>query len=215
MISTDVRAIAQINSSIVNNSPLRGGAQEDVQEAFLFLINKVLGPAIMRLFQFRMKKTVSCTECRATIRSECIEDICFNIAPADIGVASLEEFLSQSIDVADGHFCAKCRRKTRKKICNSLLMVPEILCIYVPQLGARKQSINISKTIKFNSTANFLLKFKLIAAAQHHGNNDGGHYTAEVMRNGCIFHCDDSQITQIADFTRGANCSLLFYHYYE
>jgi ubiquitin carboxyl-terminal hydrolase 36/42 len=219
-------AISRINTAVVNQSPLRRGAQEDVQEAFLFLIKALAEPSVTRLFKFRIKKIIHCIECKTIIKDENVEEVCFNISPVDIGDASLNTFLTRSTDSADGHYCAKCARKTKKRINNLLLMVPEILCIYIPQIpGQQKKSINISKNLLFMTAESLgfdraakhdYMHYALVGAAAHHGHSsfDSGHYTADVMRASRVWHCNDSTVSIIKDFNiLSSSYNLLFYHY--
>ena len=105
-------------------------------------------------------------------------------------------------------------------------MVPEILCIYIPQIpGQQKKSINISKNLLFMTAESLgfdraakhdYMHYALVGAAAHHGHSsfDSGHYTADVMRASRVWHCNDSTVSIIKDFNiLSSSYNLLFYHY--
>ena len=210
----------------------RGREQQDALEFYLALVDQLFDEIkignFCKNFRGMLVTKTRCGRCQTTSTQK---DPFFVIPlPIDSG-NSLEEALRQfqSDETLEGHnsyACERCRAKTEASKALEFQELPEVLVFAFKRFRWTNQGRceKNGKYMKFPinnlivpCTGNSLgKKYDLMATVHHKGaSTDSGHYTAHVRRDNKWYHCDDSQVSEVADVGSAsvvaADTYLLFY----
>ena len=190
IINNDLIDISKILNLIKSNLNINN--QNDAQEAFIFLIEKI--PFLTNTCKGYINSEFKCKNC---LKSRYVKEKFFNLNLYEVSMEnSIYNYLKESEYNLECDYC-KCTSKTMatKKIQNigNLLIFNNIL----------KLNIEISIYINFN-----LDKYRLIGYIKHLGNLNYGHYIYYDFLNNLEF--DDTTIRKIKNHTLD-NIYLLIY----
>jgi len=185
-----------------------GFQQQDAHELLVYLVNdfcddkksKKISQLIKKLCFGKYKQYVYCKSCRNTsITYTEFFDINLQIPnKSNITLKDCfeEEFLKiDRLDDDNKYFCNTCQTKTvaNKKI--EIESVPDVLFISLKRFTNNNK---ISTPVKICHNINLEnKKLELVSTINHYGGCGGGHYTANVKKNGSWYNANDSSINNI------------------
>ena len=178
-------------------------------------------PDIWHLFNHRIKVNVIC-DC-SHVSSHYEENLSFDISQDLLDNDLNSILLNEKLYTDECHKCVKCNLKGAKLQTYNLVMVPEILVVSFKKFigfNGTNESIDSKKTTQFPSKLIFAaandsyFQYKLVSCVYHHGGINGGHYTADAIREDGWYHFDDMSFTKLsAEPKPTSDTYIIFYHY--
>jgi len=191
------------------NSRFSGYGQQDSNELITYLVNeftdekrdKDLSTLIKNSCFGKFNQYIYCTECKKINKKEfSFLDVILPIPePKESKTPDLEECFKkfakyELIDGDNAWNCPNCKKKVSAYKKMEIEAVPDVAIFTFSRFkGTQKNSttIEIYENIKLEDK-----NLKLIATVNHYGSTGGGHYVANVMRNGKWYLANDSNIKE-------------------
>ena len=189
----------QINSNI-KHCNFGNGNQECSSETFIRLIELLNSNNISVLFNNKQKITKVCPKCS----NESIEYSVSPIFNIFLIKSSKKEFengiINQTLPLI-GYKCNKCSTSI-DLVQYSLIVAPEIFVIHTNKCQYYPTKLNIDK-----------IEYLLVSVVNHTGNNYGGHYTTDSLRqkNTKYYNFNDNSFNSININNNNPLAFLLFY----
>lgn len=182
-----------LSNKIINDS-----GQQDSQEYFLLLLEKINIIEITNLFSFTIKKTILCN-CKHKV--EILETntifIIYN---------NLEQSVNKNLTLTDENYkCDNCKVKSKKLVETKLIKLPNILVISINKYNKKR---NVEIPLKLNINCNNKI-YKYIRVS--HINHLPGHYVAVSVRKNNYYLFNDMQISEATE--PNINTYVVFYHF--
>jgi len=190
------------------NNLFSGFQQQDAHELLIYLINefcdktnnKKISQLIQKMCFGQFNQYIYCKNCKNTSKTQYTYfDINLQIPEkSNITLKDCfeEEFIKiDRLDDDNKYYCNTCQTKTvaNKKI--EIDLVPDILVISLKRF---KNNDKITSPVKIHHNINLEnKKLELVSTINHYGGCNGGHYTANVKKNGLWYNANDSNITSI------------------
>ena len=208
------------NASMMRDLHMEVGRQEDTTQLFISIYNKFTNiPEITRLFTHRIRRTINCNNCNKSYHNY-IDNNYFQFSQ-DLTEGQLNKFIIKFDDNSDKDLvCSLCNNKGVKKMTYNVVMIPEIIMIsfnkYPGHSGiVKKKATPYPKELFLPASKSQHYQYKLVATIDQRGDNDGGHYVANVLRADWWWHMDDASAAELPNGAPNPheNTYVLFYHY--
>jgi hypothetical protein len=153
-----------------------------------------------KCFNIYHKETIICTSCYQTFSSNLDTSTYLTISTQ----SDLNDVICEPIDCY----------KPDKKCCDQPVIYKQIVRSSIPQILV----LLLNKYMeKINITLPRIIQFKLhtyirVAIIDHHGDQNSGHYIAQVLRRNGTFLANDATTQEIDDIVINKNTYMVFYH---
>lgn len=196
----------ELNKLLPDTQKFNIGTQEDSNEIFTFLIDK-LPLEVQKLFKLRYKTCIYCTHCKNSTTND---DVKTNMPEHFIttwGNNDLNKYIYNHSSILPGYKCEKC--KEEKCIIVKILVRIGSIIVIVMNKYDRKEMWNYPKKITITKTDRDT-DFHLKSYVEHFGSTMGGHYTSRGIRNGKVYNFNDSSVSE-SELLESPNTYMLFY----
>lgn len=235
--STVWQAMVQCIGERSDKNQISNG-QQDSSEAFVLMLDCL--PEQTKLFKWYSKSDIYCTNCDSLIydsydykldpneelpvfvnsdvmfsippncKSQITEDLQQYVEEQYRESGSINNYIKRQISQLDNFTCPKCESKAPKIKINALIRAPAILALISTDYEHVGQCLFPEK-LEFDETSGNKITYNVVAQILHSGSLSGGHYWAEVLRNGTWYICNDGSVQKIDGFVAKQNAYMTFY----
>lgn len=203
-----------------------GNSQECASEALTLLLEMAEEEnaevaTLTRRFLHSHQINPICTVCGKTSTADAQSDrnIQFMVnAPMagwDHGAKASEGLRRRSSRLSE-YECPCCSKTTAGVRFEQLSIAPEVLVLVFNQYGMKQVFPHpITEPIELPAKSGQACRYRLVAQLEHFGTASSGHYSARVLRQGRVWTCNDSNVSEAGAFRTSPNVYMAFYHLQE
>ncbi|MCK4967690.1 MAG: hypothetical protein KAS12_01430 [Candidatus Aenigmarchaeota archaeon] len=199
-----------------NNAGKRfGNQQESASEGFIYILDMINIGSVSRLFINRTRLTLYCVNCKNEVSTTT------DISPqyeyfantTSLTPDEFSEFFRHQSCIVEDYTCEKCKKKGKALRSQQLIMLPEILFVVMNKYYQKSKKY-IPHEFTMPQRDGGIIKYKLVSIINHSGSLGGGHYTAQALRQGGIYNCNDMTISNMSGFQNEENTYICIFHLY-
>jgi len=190
------------------------GSQDGAANGFIALLQAIDDQLIDSLFKIQIKRTFYCRQCGA--KTDVYEsNMILQINKLTPRAQNSEFWVRLTVRIlrCTNYTCPKCNQINDEVLMSETLRkTGDILCVVVPKEMSKFTRLIELQMCEGDSDVVKKYTFKLVAQIEYRGDGENGHYTANVLRSGNEYHCDDSRVSRDAHIVDSPNTHMLFYH---